>query len=104
VVRRLFGDVVPLRAVRIVPVTSEDLAEDWVERFLDTPTCTSVAAYGYRRQRSCIRRFDVPPTEVELGHGYEPLHGVFNLRDWEQSLGMCHEATSLSVQSSHEQF
>jgi hypothetical protein len=42
----------------------------------------------------------VPPTEVELGHGYEALDGVFNLRDREKSLRMCHEAISLSVQSS----
>ena len=45
-VRRLFGDVVALGAVRVVPVTCEDLTQDGVERLLDSTTLTSVVAFG----------------------------------------------------------
>lgn len=36
VVRSLFGDVVSTCVVRVVPVSGEGLAEDGVERLLDT--------------------------------------------------------------------
>lgn len=49
VMRRLLGNVVTLGAVWVVPVASEDLAEDWVEWFLYAPTLTSVAACGLMR-------------------------------------------------------
>jgi hypothetical protein len=44
VVRRLLGDVVAFGTVWIVPVASEDLAEDWVEWLLDAPVAESVTA------------------------------------------------------------
>jgi hypothetical protein len=42
----------------------------------------------------CIRRFDVPAAQVELGHSYESLHWVFNLGEGQHCLGMRHETAS----------
>jgi hypothetical protein len=36
----------------------------------------------------------VPAAQIELGHSYESLHGVFNFGEGEHGLGMCHEAAS----------
>lgn len=37
----------------------------------------------------------MPATQVEFRHSYESLYGVFDGRDREHSLGMCHEAVSI---------
>jgi hypothetical protein len=90
-VRRLLGDVISFGAVGIVPVAGEDLAEDWVERLLDSPTLTSAVACRRVVVRPSIRRFDVPPAEVELGDGYKSLYGVVHLCDGEEVLRVRHE-------------
>src|SRR5690242_2357465 len=43
-----------------------------------------------------IRGLDVPTTEVELGHCDEALHGVFNLGQRKERLGVGHEAGTVS--------
>ena len=92
VVRRLFGDVVALGAVWVVPVACEDFTQDGVERLLDSPKSHQLLLVGARRRRRCIRGLDVPTTQVELFHCYESLYGVFHLGYREKCLRMCHEA------------
>jgi hypothetical protein len=81
VVRRLFGDVVALGAVRIVPVSCEDFTQDGIERLFDSPNSHQLLLVGVGTRRICIRGLDVPTAQVELCHCYESLDGVFNLGD-----------------------
>jgi hypothetical protein len=94
-VRCLLRNIVTLGAIWIVPVSREDLSENWIERLLYAPTRSSAGACGREEHTRDIRRFDVPAAQVKLGHGYKSLHGVFNLGDGEHSLGVCHEAISI---------
>ena len=59
--RGLFGDVVATSFVWIVPIASESLAEDRVQRLLNTPEPTSVKILEALGEWS-IRWFDVPAT------------------------------------------
>ena len=40
----------------------------------------------------CIRRANVPATEVELDDRHKSINRVVNVGHWEESIGMCHEA------------
>jgi hypothetical protein len=97
VVRRLFGDVVALGAVRVVPVTCEDLTQDGVERLLDSPNSHQLLLMGAGTQWICIRGLDMPTTQVKLCHCYESLHWVVDLGNGEECLGVCHKATQRSA-------
>jgi hypothetical protein len=44
--RRLFGNIVSLGAVWVLPVAGEDLTKDRIERFLHAPAQSSVGACG----------------------------------------------------------
>lgn len=46
--RRLLSDIVPLCVVRIFPVTREDLAEDRVQRFLDSAVMDQLVLWDWR--------------------------------------------------------
>lgn len=63
VVRGLLGDVVCSCVVRKIPIASEDLAENRVQRFFDS------------------RRTDMPTAQVEFHDGYESVCGIVHLRD-----------------------
>jgi hypothetical protein len=49
---------------------------------------------GDRDTWECIRGFDVPAAQVELGHSYESLHWIFNMGEGQHCLGMRHETAS----------
>lgn len=100
VVRRLLGNVVTAGSIRVVPVAGEDLAQDWVQRFLDASVSHQLVLVG--GVVICVRWFDVPATQVELGHCYESLDGVFDLRHGQQGLWMGHEAAGQSASGSTE--
>lgn len=94
----MLGDVVSFGAVWVVPVAGEDLTENGVERLLDASVMLSATVLALcLRCVNCIRRLDVPPTEVELGHSDKALDGVLDVGQWQECLGMGHEAVRLSV-------
>jgi hypothetical protein len=95
--RRLLGNVVSFRAVRVVPVSSEDLAQNGVERLLNSSVLASAAVLGFSRHSRCLRRLDVPPAQVELCHGDESLDWIVDCCQREEGLGMGHEAVLVSV-------
>lgn len=79
VVRGLLRDVVAFGAIWVVPVAGEDLTQDWVEGLLDASAMLSVTLFCLCTDSKRIRRFDVPPTQVELGHCHEALDRVVDL-------------------------
>jgi hypothetical protein len=79
VVRSLFGDVVSTRVVWVVPVSGKGLAEDGVERLLDTAVSVLAAAQWTMAIRGTnSRRFDMPSTKIEFGDGDKALDGVID--------------------------
>jgi len=83
--RCLLGNVVAAGSIRVVPVASECLAENGIERLLDStirmsvlcPACVVPNIQG--DGGSGLRRLDVPSTEVEFGDGNKSFERILNL-------------------------
>lgn len=92
-VRCLLGNVVAMGMVGELPVTSERLSENWVQRLLN-PTGSIILVHvdSNTIKNFSLRRFDMPPTQVKLDNRHEPQHWIVDLGHWEEGLGVCHEA------------
>lgn len=49
-VGRLLGDIEAMSLVRVSPVAREDLAEDWIQRFLDASVLLSVCCSSTKEE------------------------------------------------------
>lgn len=87
----LFGNVIAFRMIWEFPIAGERLAEDRVERFLDS-SAENVSQLRRREWEKGLRRLDVPSTKVEFHHAHKSLHWIVNLWHWQERLWMCHEA------------
>ena len=77
-VRCLFGNVVAASMIRKFPVASKSLAQDRIKGFFDaTAVVLTVRSWNWRAVAG-LRRFDMPPTKVELDYRHESLDGVVN--------------------------
>ena len=102
VVRCLLRDIVAASAIGIIPIAGEDFTQDWVQRLLDAPVLILVGAH--EMVVDGIRWFDVPTTQVELGHCYESCNRVLDFRHWQKCFWVSHEATRPSAWGCTGQF
>ena len=104
VVGGLFGDVVPARAIGVVPVAGEGFAQDRIQRLFhasaidDHVKIELLCFIGIEYGSGDVRRFDVPPTQIESNHRNKALKRVIDCGHREESLGVCHEAVRRACQ------
>lgn len=106
--RRLLRNIIRTRPIIEVPVAREDLAQNRVQRLLDSTIAaamtgklasipiaalSTIGALRESKSNSNLRWADVPAAEVELYYGYKSFNWVLDLGYWQEHFGMTHKAS-----------